>query len=131
MRRLFVVVTIIAATLFISPQLWAKTFYLENGGQIECQSYRQKGGRIFVLINRDTEVEFAVAEVDLHKTVKAAGKEKKKARHKKRAHHRVAAKPKAEGEKGAPAAKPAVAAAPVSAKAKPTAGSQTAAMRMA
>jgi hypothetical protein len=57
---------------------------LKNGEEIEYQSYRQKNATIYLLINRDTEVEFPVNEVDLAKTVKAAG-ESKKIKHKQHA----------------------------------------------
>ena len=77
MKRFFIVLTVILATFSIAPPLWAKTFYLKNGDEIEYQSYRQKEGTIYLLINRDTEVEFPVKEVDLAKTVKAAGESKK------------------------------------------------------
>ena len=122
MRGSFVLVTVIAATLFISPQVRAKTFYLKNGEQIDYQSYRQKDGRIFVRINRDTEVDFSPEEVDLKKTEKDA-KQEKKVRTKKGAHHHkpaVKKAPKVEQKKGAPSAKPAPAAAkPAPAAAKP------------
>ncbi|HEX8960622.1 MAG TPA: DUF5684 domain-containing protein [Geobacteraceae bacterium] len=85
MKRLIILVTVLAASLCCVPQLWAKTFYLKNGEEIEYKSYWQKQGRVYVLINRDTLVDFAPGEVDLAKTAKAAkaGEAKKKVRHKK------------------------------------------------
>jgi len=84
MKRFIFILTVSVATFSICPQLWAKTFYLKNGEEIEYQSYRQKNATIYLLINRDTEVEFPVNEVDLAKTVKAAG-ESKKIKHKQHA----------------------------------------------
>ena len=81
MKRFIIVLTAFVATFSLCPQLWAKTFYLKNGEEIEYQSYRQKNATIYLLINRDTEVEFPVNEVDLAKTVKAAA-ESKKMKHK-------------------------------------------------
>lgn len=136
MRGLSVVLVVLAAVLFVSPQLWAKTFYLKNGDEIEYQSYRQKDGAISVLINRDTEVDFPLDEVDLEKTAKAAAEEEKKAAAaakkakkkkgvKRPAVHRgakpkpgKAAPAKAGEKKPAPAASPAPAAKPVPAPAK-------------
>ena len=84
MQRFIIVLTVIVATFSIAPLLWAKTFYLKNGDQIEYKSYRQKGGTIYLLITRDTEVAFSASEVDLAKTVKAAAASKK-LQHKKHA----------------------------------------------
>lgn len=115
MKGLFVFVTVLAATLCIVPQLWAKTFYLKNGEQIEYQRYWQKEGRVYLQINRDTLVDFAPEEVDLEKTVKAAktGVVKKKAKHKMHVKRHAAQKaakpatPAAEGKQPVPAAQPA------------------------
>lgn len=68
MRRSFVTLTVIAGFFFASPSLWAKSFYLKNGEEIECQSYRQQGDMIYVQINNETEVDFALDEVDFRKT---------------------------------------------------------------
>jgi thioester reductase-like protein len=81
MKRFIIVMTAFVAIFSLCPQLWAKTFYLKNGEEIEYQSYRQKDAMIYLLINRDTEVEFPVNEVDLAKTLKAVG-ESKKIKHK-------------------------------------------------
>ncbi|HYS43733.1 MAG TPA: hypothetical protein VEM32_07100, partial [Geobacteraceae bacterium] len=93
MKGLFVFVTL-AATLCIAPQLWAKTFYLKNGEQIKYQRYWQKEGRVYLLINRDTLVDFAPEEVDLEQTAKAAktGVVKKKVAHKKHVKRHAAQK---------------------------------------
>ncbi len=123
MKRVIVLVTVLAATLCCVPQLWAKTFYLKNGEEIEYQRYWQKEGRVYVLINRDTLVDFAPEEVDLAKTAKAA-KAKKKAQHRKpakRVHRKAVPAPSdsrvremkpAPGANPAPVVKPAVAAGP-------------------
>ncbi len=143
MKRLVVVVTVLAATLCIAPQLWAKTFYLKNGEQIEYKRYWQKEGRVYLLINRDTLVDFAAAEVDLEKTAKAAktGVVKKKATHKKHLKRHAAQKavkpacPAAEGKKPAAAAqlpsaaKPGPAVKPVVPAAKPAPAAEPAPVR--
>ena len=115
MKRSFVIVTVLAATLCVAPQLWAKTFYMKNGEQIEYQRYWQEGGRVYLQINRDTEVDFAPEEVDLVRTAKAAkgAAVKHKAKHKKHVKHAAAPKaakpaaPAAEGKKPSSVAKPA------------------------
>jgi hypothetical protein len=68
MRESFVALAVITGVLFAAPSLWAKTFYLKNGEEIECQSYRQQGDRIIVRINNETVVDFALEEVDFKKT---------------------------------------------------------------
>jgi spermidine synthase len=84
MGKSLIIFTVIAAVLLIStPQLWAKTFYLKNGEQIEYKSYWKKNGRICLLITRDTMIDFAPSEVALNKTRKSAGIGKK---HKHRRH---------------------------------------------
>ncbi|HTG80956.1 MAG TPA: hypothetical protein VL949_03375 [Geobacteraceae bacterium] len=126
MKRWIVFVTVLVAVMCVAPQLWAKTFYLKDGERIECQRYWEKEGRVYVLINRDTLVDFAPGEVDLEKTAKAAKAPavKKKAKHKKHVkRHAVpkAAKPAPSAPSAPPAAtekKPAVAPQPPSA-AKP------------
>lgn len=45
-----------------------KEVYLNDGGIIECQKVWQANGKIMVLVNRDTLVDFSRDEVDLHKT---------------------------------------------------------------
>jgi len=70
MRGSFVALAVIAGVLFAAPSLWAKTFYLKNGEEIECQSYRQQGDRIIVRINNETVVDFALDEVDFKRTPK-------------------------------------------------------------
>ncbi len=77
MKSSFVILTVIAAILFMSPQTHAKTFYLKNGEQIEYKSYQRSDGVIHLLINRDTEIEIPVSEVDLARTAESARKEKK------------------------------------------------------
>lgn len=79
MRGLFVTLSVLAGLLFASSSLWAKTFYLKNGEEIECQSYRQQGDRIIVRINDETVVDFALDEVDFKKTpkIKPGNKDRK------------------------------------------------------
>ena len=68
MRRLFAVVAGIIVTLLVSTTLWAKTVYFKNGDEIDCQSYRQQGDKIVVTINSETEIDFALEEVDFGRT---------------------------------------------------------------
>ena len=79
MRGSFVTLTVISGLLFASPSLWAKTLYLKNGEEIDCQSYRQEGDRIHVRINSETEVDFTFDEVDFKKTpkIKPGNKDRK------------------------------------------------------
>jgi hypothetical protein len=44
------------------------TVYLKDGGRIECQNYWQRDGRVFVLVNRDVQIELSPDEVDIKKT---------------------------------------------------------------
>ena len=46
----------------------AKEVYLKDGGIIECQKVWQANGKVMVLVNRDTLVDFSSDEVDLRKT---------------------------------------------------------------
>jgi hypothetical protein len=63
-KRLFVIVTVTAVACCFPPQPRAATFYLKDGGEIECQSYWQKNGRVYVRINQETVVDFAPDETD-------------------------------------------------------------------
>ncbi len=54
----------------------AKTFYLRDGATIQYKRMWTQGGRVYVLINRDTLVDFAPEEVDQRRTLKAAGLKK-------------------------------------------------------
>jgi hypothetical protein len=45
-----------------------KEVYLKDGGIIECQKVWQANGKVLVLVNRDTLVDFSRDEVDLRKT---------------------------------------------------------------
>lgn len=49
----------------LSSPISAKVLHLKTGGEIECQSYRQEGDRVYVTVNPDLEIDFAVDEVDL------------------------------------------------------------------
>jgi hypothetical protein len=79
MRRPFGTLAVIAGLLIAAPSLWAKTFYLKNGEEIECQSYRQQGDRMYVQINNETRLDFALDEVDFKKTpkIKPGNKDRK------------------------------------------------------
>lgn len=62
--------------LFTAGAAPAKTFYLKDGATIQYKRVWTQGGRIFVLINRDTLVDFSPEEVDQRRTLKAAGLKK-------------------------------------------------------
>jgi hypothetical protein len=61
-------IVVLTAVLCLAPNAKAGTFYLKDGSQIEYLRYWQKDGTIYLLINRDTQVEFASEEVDLKRT---------------------------------------------------------------
>ena len=74
--------TIVTVSLFIFVLLLsggsaaAKTFYLSDGSTIEYLKVWKKGEQIFLLINRDTLVQFQSKEVDQRTTLRAAGLKK-------------------------------------------------------
>lgn len=142
MRTMTVITTVLLCAILLAPQLWAKTFYLRNGEEIEYQSYRKQKNLVSVLINRDTEVGFAPDEVNWAKTVKAAreaGSKKKMAGQK--SYRKQTASSKASGAKAvgtfrqnpvaaiaAPAVEPLPAGSTVTKEAAPTLRSELAAI---
>lgn len=55
--------------LFCSAsETWAATLYLKNGDEFEYQRYWEKNGRIYVQINKESEIDFGKEEVDLIKS---------------------------------------------------------------
>jgi hypothetical protein len=68
MKSLFIVLTVITVSLLFSSSLWAETVYFKNGEEIECQSYRQQDDKVYVNVNSETELDFALEEVDSEKT---------------------------------------------------------------
>ncbi|KAF0218867.1 MAG: hypothetical protein FD174_2650 [Geobacteraceae bacterium] len=46
----------------------AKSVYLQDGGIVECESFRRQGESVVVKVNRDVVLEFGSGEVDLQKT---------------------------------------------------------------
>lgn len=48
----------------------AANLYLKDGGYIECLFAKQQGRIVYVLVNRDTEIELDRNEVALKKTFK-------------------------------------------------------------
>lgn len=96
---------------------YAKSVFLRDGSELECEAFRRQGNLVVVKVNRDVVVEFASEEVDLDKTFRkvAITKKHKPARHK----AAVKAAPR-KSAKTAPAAAAAPPAAPV-APAAPTA----------
>ncbi len=68
MKSFLILLALITASLVVSSAVWAKTVYLKNGDEIECESYRQEGEKVFVRINPETEIDFAAEEIDPVKT---------------------------------------------------------------
>ncbi len=62
-----VLMTLVLACAFSGPAL-AKTVYFKNGDELDCVNAWKEGGRIKVLVNRDTQLDFAPGEVDLNRT---------------------------------------------------------------
>lgn len=81
MKTTTFVVALLTASLFAAAPLAAKTLYLTNGDQIEYKSTWRQDGRVYVLINRDTLVDFSPREIDMKKSFKAK-KVKKAIKHK-------------------------------------------------
>jgi len=48
----------------------AAKIYLKDGGVIECFVAKQQGETVYVLINRDTEIELSRKDVAIKKTFK-------------------------------------------------------------
>lgn len=76
MTKCITVSLFILALLLSAGPATAKTFYLSDGSTIEYRKVWKKGDRIFLLVNRDTLVEFLPEEVDQVRTLKAAGLKK-------------------------------------------------------
>lgn len=70
--KIFLSFLFLLSVLFTAGPAPAKTFYLSDGSTIEYKRFWKQGDRIFVLINRDTLVDFAPEEVDQRRTLKAA-----------------------------------------------------------
>lgn len=97
MKTVIAVLMSLALMFTFSRTVMAKTVYLKNGDEIECQNVWKEKGRINVLVNRDTLLDFAPNEVDLDKTFGHKPVKKKIKHHKKRhrtvpAAHKSAAK---------------------------------------
>lgn len=61
---------------------FGKEVYLKDGGVIDAKSVSRKGNKVFVLVNRDTMVEFTQGEVDLKRTFPKSAAAKRHGRHK-------------------------------------------------
>ena len=83
---------ILIASLLIStlttPAIADRLVYLKDGGVIKAKSVWRSGGRVHVLVNRDSLTDFGPAEIDMKRTF--AGKARK-ARHMSAAPHRATA----------------------------------------
>ncbi|GEM_PF-4410033 len=76
MMKLVTATLVSIALLLSAGAATAKTFYLKDGATIEYRRVWQQGGVIHVLINRDTLVSFMPEEVDLKRSLRAAGLKK-------------------------------------------------------
>lgn len=76
MMKLVTATLVSIALLLSAGAATAKTFYLKDGATIEYKRVWQQGGVIHVLINRDTLVSFMPEEVDLKRSLRAAGLKK-------------------------------------------------------
>lgn len=74
--KTFVVSFFIIVLLLSGGSATAKTFYHSDGSTIEYLKMWKKGDQIFLLINRDTLVQFQSKEVDQRRTLKSAGLKK-------------------------------------------------------
>ncbi len=89
MKKATAVLISFAALLLLAQPVTARTFYLKNGEEIDYQRSWKKNGRIYVLVNRDTMIDFAPEEVDMKRTYEQGAPAKKvKHQHGKR-HKRV------------------------------------------
>ena len=70
-RILSSTIVLLCCIILLAATSQAKTpkeVYLKDGGIIECQKVWQANGKVMVLVNRDTLVDFSKDEVDLQKT---------------------------------------------------------------
>jgi len=84
MKPVVAVLMSLALMFAFSQKVLAKTVYLKNGDEIDCQKVWKEGGRINVLINRDTLIDFAPGDVNQDKTFGHKPVKKKIRHHKKR-----------------------------------------------
>jgi hypothetical protein len=84
-------VLILFAWLMLAGVCLGKQVYLKDGGIIDAQSAWQKGGKVFVKVNRDIIAEFDPSEIDLRRTFPKTGSHSRHVRHK--AHTRTATPP--------------------------------------
>ncbi len=76
MKNCITVSLFILTLLLAASPAPAKTFYLSDGSTIQYLKVWKKGDRIFLLVNRDTLLEFLPEEVDKKRTLRAAGLKK-------------------------------------------------------
>lgn len=73
MKRILVASLLMA--VLTTPAIAGQLVYLKDGGVIRAKSAWRSGGRVHVLVNRDTLTEFTPAEIDMKRTF--AGKVRK------------------------------------------------------
>lgn len=76
MKKSIVMSLCVVTLVLAAGSALAKTFYLSDGTAIGYRQVWQQGGTIYLLVNRDTLLEFAPAEVDQRRSLKAAGLKK-------------------------------------------------------
>lgn len=74
MKQFVTLIFLVLTMLLYTGPASAKTFYLSDGSSIKYQRVWKQGDRIYLLVNRDTLIDFAPDEVNQRKTLKAAGK---------------------------------------------------------
>jgi hypothetical protein len=84
MKTVIALLMMLALMFVFSQPASAKTVYLKNGDEIDCLKVWKEGGKINVLVNRDTLIDFTKDEVDLNKTFGHKPLKKKVKHHKKR-----------------------------------------------
>ncbi len=105
MKTVTAILITLATLCFLAQPVLARTFYLKNGEQINYQKSWKKNGRIYVLINRDTLIDFAPEEVNLKKTYHH-GISKKRVKHHRGKRHEGVLKGQGKGMKPSADGKP-------------------------
>ena len=110
--------SVVLAIMLTAVNVLAAQVYLKDGAVVDCQSFWQKSGTVYVKVNRDVLLEFGSGEVDLKKTFHPhrAGKRTVRPPAKK-----VTVKPKPAQQPPAPAAGQTTPAKPVAAPPAPKA----------
>ena len=84
--KLAVIAAAVLLSAFRPEALPAKTLYLKNGEEMHYLSCHREGGKLYVLLNRESEIVIPAREVDFRKATArgAAGKGRRRQPHKRR-----------------------------------------------